>query len=105
LVGELRATALGAAGTLRRHDRGGPRPLGGPCAQLPAPRRRVRLEVEDTHPHAPVATQRALTSRPHLIFGPYGSGPTLQALGATDRVIWNHEVLSRASTGRPFPVC
>ncbi len=60
------------------------------AAHLPAPWRRVRLEVEDAHPHAAAAMRRALASRPHLVFGPYGSGPTLQALGATDRVLWNH---------------
>jgi len=61
-----------------------------PGIDLPPPWRRVRLAVEDAHPDAALAMQRGLASRPHLIFGPYGSGPTLQALGATRRVVWNH---------------
>jgi branched-chain amino acid transport system substrate-binding protein len=31
-----------------------------------------------------------LASKPHLVFGPYGSRPSLQALAATGRVVWNH---------------
>jgi ABC-type branched-subunit amino acid transport system substrate-binding protein len=60
------------------------------AAELPRPWRAVRLAVEDAHPHPALAMQRGLASQPHLIFGPYGSGPTLQALGTTGRVVWNH---------------
>ena len=60
------------------------------AARLPRPWHRVRLDVEDAHPDAGVAMQHGLASEPHLVFGPYGSGPTLQALGATERVVWNH---------------
>ena len=60
------------------------------AVELPRPWRTVRLAVEDAHPHPALAMQRGLASRPHLIFGPYGSGPTLQVLRATGRVVWNH---------------
>ncbi len=60
------------------------------AVELPRPWRTVRLAVEDAHPQPAVAMQRGLASQPHLIFGPYGSGPTLQALRATGRVVWNH---------------
>lgn len=60
------------------------------AVELPRPWRAVRLRVEDAHPDPVLAMQRGLGSSPHLIFGPYGSGPTLQVLGATNRVVWNH---------------
>jgi branched-chain amino acid transport system substrate-binding protein len=60
------------------------------AVELPRPWRAVRLAVEDAHPDPALAMRRGLTSGPHLIFGPYGSGPTLQALRATGHVVWNH---------------
>lgn len=60
------------------------------AADLPRPWRGIRLDVADAHPRAAVAIQRALASEPHLVFGPYGSGSTLEALGASERVVWNH---------------
>jgi branched-chain amino acid transport system substrate-binding protein len=32
----------------------------------------------------------AESRRPDVVFGPYGSGPAVAALGATDRPVWNH---------------
>lgn len=60
------------------------------AASLPAPFDRVALEVHDTEPDPAQATARAADSRPHLIFGPYGSGPARAAARATDRLVWNH---------------
>jgi branched-chain amino acid transport system substrate-binding protein len=34
--------------------------------------------------------QAAVDRRPDVIFGPYGSGPAVAALGATDELVWNH---------------
>lgn len=60
------------------------------AADLPPPLRRVRLDLQDAHPDPAAAVRRGLASQPHLVFGPYGSGPALEALGATERAIWNH---------------
>ena len=60
------------------------------AAHLPPGWYRVRLEVEDAHPRPAAAMRRGLASEPHVIFGPYGSGPAREALGATGRVVWNH---------------
>ncbi len=60
------------------------------AADLPHPWRGVRVELHDAHPDPAVAMRRGLASRPDVVFGPYGSGPALQALGATERVVWNH---------------
>jgi branched-chain amino acid transport system substrate-binding protein len=34
--------------------------------------------------------RRGLAPQPHLVFGPYGSRPALEALRATERLTWNH---------------
>ncbi len=52
--------------------------------------RPVTLEVHNAHPNAAAAMRSAEQVRPHLIFGPYGSGPALAAVRATDRLVWNH---------------
>lgn len=50
----------------------------------------VALEVVDAHPLPAAAMREALGTRPDVIFGPYGSSPTVAAAGATDRAVWNH---------------
>ncbi len=60
------------------------------AADLPPPWRWIGLDFYDAHPDPAAAMEHALASQPCLIFGPYGSGPTLQALGATQRAVWNH---------------
>ena len=57
---------------------------------LPARWSRVELEVVDAFPDPAGGTRAAVASRPHLLFGPYGSGPTLAAARATGRLLWNH---------------
>ncbi len=52
--------------------------------------RRVTFEVWDAHPNAAAALRAVEQDRPHLLFGPYGSGPTLAAVRATHRLLWNH---------------
>jgi branched-chain amino acid transport system substrate-binding protein len=42
-------------------------------------------------------------SQPHLVFGPYGSGPALRALSATERTVWNHGGASSAIRWPAFP--
>jgi branched-chain amino acid transport system substrate-binding protein len=42
-------------------------------------------------------------SQPHLVFGPYGSHPALQALAATKRVVWNHGGASSTIRWPAFP--
>src|SRR5229473_1690505 len=51
---------------------------------------RVDLEVLDAYPDAAAAMRAAVARRPDMIFGPYGSGPAVAALGATDQLVWNH---------------
>lgn len=51
---------------------------------------RVDLEVFDAHPDPAAAIRQAECRRPDLLFGPYGSSPTLAAAQATSRLVWNH---------------
>jgi ABC-type branched-subunit amino acid transport system substrate-binding protein len=60
------------------------------AAELPPRWTRVELDVFDAHPRAATAMQAAVDRRPDVIFGPYGSGPAVAALGATDELVWNH---------------
>src|SRR5947209_232704 len=57
---------------------------------LPAPWRVVDFSVHDAHPDPAAAMARAVADRPDVVFGPYGSSPALAAIGATDRLVWNH---------------
>lgn len=50
----------------------------------------VELLVFDAHPDPAAAVRRAERDRPELLFGPYGSGPTVAAAAATSRLLWNH---------------
>jgi hypothetical protein len=49
----------------------------------------VELQVHDAHPDPAAAMGQATAARPEVVFGPYGSGPTIQAIQATSRVVWN----------------
>jgi len=60
------------------------------AAELPRRWTRVELDVLDAYPKAAAATRAAVARRPDVIFGPYGSGPAVAALGATDELVWNH---------------
>lgn len=51
---------------------------------------RVDLEVFDAHPDPVDAIRQAERRRPDLLFGPYGSSPTIAAARATSRLVWNH---------------
>ena len=74
------------------------------AAELPAPWRHVRLEICDAYPDAALAMRKALESRPHLVFGPYGSGPALRALAAAERLVWNHGGASARICRPKFPL-
>ena len=73
------------------------------AAELPAPWRRVHLDVRDAHPDVAFARRQGLTARPHFVFGPYGSGPTLRALATTQRIVWNHGGASARIRWPAFP--
>jgi branched-chain amino acid transport system substrate-binding protein len=60
------------------------------AACLPAPWTRVALEVVDAYPSATAAMRGVMAQRPHVLFGPYGSGPAVAALKATDKPVLNH---------------
>lgn len=59
-------------------------------ATLAPPWSHVELEVIDAHPSAAAAMRTATLRQPDILFGPYGSGPAVAAIGATDRAVWNH---------------
>lgn len=48
------------------------------------------LDVHDAHPDPAAAVRAAESARPDLLFGPYGSGPSVAVAGATERLLWNH---------------
>ncbi|HWB73075.1 MAG TPA: ABC transporter substrate-binding protein [Egibacteraceae bacterium] len=60
------------------------------AADLPPRWRRVELDVRDSRPDPAAAIREAVAGAPHVVFGPYGSGPATAVLDATDRVVWNH---------------
>ena len=62
--------------------------------------RSVDLDVVDAHPFPAAAMQTATTARPDVVFGPYGSGPAVAAIAASDRLVWNHGGATRR-IGRP----
>ncbi len=47
--------------------------------------------------------REGLTWRPHLVFGPYGSGPARQALATAQRLVWNHGGASESIRWPAFP--
>ncbi len=106
-MSELRALLVTPlSGLLARFGRVGAEALrlwAAEAADLPPTWRGVRLDVHDAHPDPAAAMRRGSASRPHLVFGPYGSRPTLQALGATGRVVWNHGGASSTIRSPAFP--
>lgn len=62
----------------------------GEAAALPSPWSDVALHVYDTSTDPAAAVRAATRTRPHLLFGPYGSSPTVLAARATRRLLWNH---------------
>ena len=66
------------------------------AADLPAPWNGVELGVLDAAEDAGTA-MREVEAHPDVIFGPYGSSPTIAAARATDRVLWNHGGATSAS--------
>lgn len=94
------------SGPLARFGRAGASALrlwAAEAADLPPPWRGIRLDLHDAHPDAAAAMRRGLASQPHLVFGPYGSGPSLQALAAAERVVWNHGGASASIRWPAFP--
>jgi branched-chain amino acid transport system substrate-binding protein len=63
---------------------------------------RVELEVVDAHP-SPAAAMREAAGQADVLFGPYGSGPAVAALAATDRPVWNHGGATDRLTRPRFP--
>ncbi|MQA86402.1 MAG: ABC transporter substrate-binding protein [Streptosporangiales bacterium] len=74
------------------------------AAELPRPFRGVELTVHDSSPDAAAAVRAALTTRPHLLFGPYGGGPALAVARNTDRLVWNHGGATGKLAGYPHVV-
>lgn len=60
------------------------------AADLPPPWTGVDLRVHDAHPDPVRTVDEVLDARTHVLFGPYGSGPTIKVASAADRVVWNH---------------
>jgi branched-chain amino acid transport system substrate-binding protein len=60
------------------------------AAELPAPWTGVDLAVRDANPDPSAAVRTAVDAHPDVLFGPYGSSPTVATARATDRVVWNH---------------
>lgn len=106
-MSELRALlATPLSGPLARFGRAGAAALrlwAAEAADLPPPWRRVRLDLHDAYPDPAAAMRSGSASEPHLVFGPYGSHPSLQALAATERVVWNHGGASSTIRWPTFP--
>ncbi len=73
------------------------------AAELSAPWTGVNLEVLDAAPDPDAAVRTAVDAHPDVLFGPYGSSPTLAAARATDRVLWNHGGATSALRRPDFP--
>jgi hypothetical protein len=72
-------------------------------ADLPAPWTGVELAVLDAGEDTGSAMREAVEARLDVIFGPYGSSPTIAATRATDRVLWNHGGATSALCRPGFP--
>ncbi len=107
-MSELRALLVTPlSGPLARFGRAGAAALrlwAADAADLPPPWRRVRLDLHDAHPDPAAAMRSGSSSQPHLVFGPYGSHPSVQALAATQRVVWNHGGASSTIRWPAFPL-
>lgn len=74
------------------------------AADLPRPFDRVELAVHDARPDTRATATEAVAAEPHLVFGPYGSGPARTAATATGRLMWNHGGASSALTDFPHVI-
>jgi branched-chain amino acid transport system substrate-binding protein len=63
----------------------------------------VELSVVDAFPDPAAAMRQAEALRPHVIFGPYGSSPARSAIGATQRLVWNHGGATSALIRSRYP--
>ncbi len=73
------------------------------AADLPPSWTGVNLEVFDANPNPESAVTSALETSPDILFGPYGSSPTLAAANATKRAMWNHGGATSALSRPDFP--
>lgn len=73
------------------------------AASLPSPWSGVDLDIRDSGEHIGNAIRTAVTAQPDVLFGPYGSGPTLGAARACQRVLWNHGGASSRLARSSFP--
>jgi branched-chain amino acid transport system substrate-binding protein len=90
-------------------------PVSGPLARYGAPgaaalrlwatrsEPAVDLEIIDANPSVAAAMHEAEARQPDLLFGPYGSGPALQAARATRRMLWNHGAATERLQRQAFP--
>ena len=72
-------------------------------AALPPPWTSVALDVRGAGNDIRAAMQAALATQPDVLFGPYGSGPMLDAARACERVLWNHGGASSRLRRPAFP--
>ena len=73
------------------------------AADLPPPWTGVDLDVRDGGTDPGIAVHAAAGTRADVLFGPYGSSPTLAMARATGRVIWNHGGATSALCRPDFP--
>jgi len=72
-------------------------------AALPPPWTSVALDIRGTGKDIRAAMQAAVATEPDVLFGPYGSGPMLDAARACERVLWNHGGASSRLRRPAFP--
>jgi ABC-type branched-subunit amino acid transport system substrate-binding protein len=73
------------------------------AARLPPPWTGVDLDVRDCGSDVPASLRAALDAQPHVLFGPYGSSPTLEAARRCPRVLWNHSGATSQLARPVFP--
>jgi branched-chain amino acid transport system substrate-binding protein len=95
LSGPLARFGQATAAALRLWARSAP--------DLPSPWHAVSLDAYDAHPEPAVAIREAIAAHPGIVFGPYGSSPTLAVIGATRRPVWNHGGASSVLRRPQFP--
>jgi ABC-type branched-subunit amino acid transport system substrate-binding protein len=96
----LAALVTPLSGPLARYGRAGAAALG-----LWAGEAGVELEVTDAHPSAAAAIAAAVGGRrrPDVVFGPYGSGPSVAAARASPCVLWPRRSPSTRTVARASP--
>ena len=73
------------------------------AAHLPSPWTEIELDVLDSGSDVGAAIRTVVAKKPDVLFGPYGSGPMLQAARACERVVWNHSGASSRLAKPAFP--